>query len=157
MPGKNKSTNRINIRNLPILLIGIGGGILYWFLESVIHAFIFGKGDLIGQIFTSDPHEIWTRLLLIIIIIIFGGYTQFVINRRKQDEERIKRINAELDQIFNTAADGMRVIDKDFNVIRRKKEKTAPGPLALSLLPLFVGRMVNFSALLKTSKTSPSA
>lgn len=121
MPGKNKSTNRISIRNVPILLVGIGGGIFYWFLESVVYAFIFGKGDLIGQIFSPDPHEIWTRSLIISIIIIFGGYAQFVINRRKQDEERIKRINAELDQIFNTAADGMRVIDKDFNVLRINK------------------------------------
>ena len=41
-----------------------------------------------------------------------------LINKRKWAEETIKRISAELDQIFNTAADGMRLIDKNFNVIR---------------------------------------
>jgi len=37
---------------------------------------------------------------------------------RKRAEESIKIACAELDQIFNTAADGMRLIDKDFNCLR---------------------------------------
>jgi len=37
---------------------------------------------------------------------------------RKRAEEATKLAHAELDQIFQTAADGMRVIDKDFNVLR---------------------------------------
>jgi PAS domain S-box-containing protein len=37
---------------------------------------------------------------------------------RKRAEETIKLAYSELDQIFNTAADGMRVVDKDFNVLR---------------------------------------
>lgn len=40
------------------------------------------------------------------------------ITERKKAEIEIKLVNAELDQIFNTAADGMRVIDKNFNIIR---------------------------------------
>lgn len=36
----------------------------------------------------------------------------------KCSEETIKLAHRELNQIFNTAADGMRVIDRDFNVIR---------------------------------------
>jgi len=40
------------------------------------------------------------------------------ITERKRAEEEIQRAWAELDQIFETAADGMRVVDKDFNVLR---------------------------------------
>ncbi len=36
----------------------------------------------------------------------------------RQAEEAIKLAHAELDQIFNTSADGMRVVDKEFNVLR---------------------------------------
>ena len=36
----------------------------------------------------------------------------------RESEEAIKLANAELDQIFNTAADGMCVVDKDFNILR---------------------------------------
>jgi PAS domain S-box-containing protein len=40
------------------------------------------------------------------------------ISERKQAEEETELAYAELNQIFNTAADGMRLIDKDFNVLR---------------------------------------
>ena len=40
------------------------------------------------------------------------------ISERKQAEEETKLANSELNQIFNTAADGMRLVDKDFNVLR---------------------------------------
>ncbi|MCK4827946.1 GGDEF domain-containing protein, partial [bacterium] len=36
----------------------------------------------------------------------------------RESEEAIKLAHAELDQIFNTAADGMCVVDKDFNILR---------------------------------------
>ncbi|WP_066638176.1 HD domain-containing phosphohydrolase [Desulfolucanica intricata] len=40
------------------------------------------------------------------------------ITKRKKAEEAAEHINEELNQIFNTAAGGMRVIDKNFNVLR---------------------------------------
>ncbi len=40
------------------------------------------------------------------------------ISDRKQAEEGIKNAYAELNQIFHTAADGMRVIDKKYNILR---------------------------------------
>ncbi len=40
------------------------------------------------------------------------------ISERKKSEEELKRAYGEFQQIFNTGADGMRVIDKDFNIIR---------------------------------------
>ncbi len=40
------------------------------------------------------------------------------ITERKRAVEATKRAYAELDQIFNTSADGMRVVDSDFNVLR---------------------------------------
>jgi len=43
------------------------------------------------------------------------------INERKHAEETTRLAYLELDQIFQTAADGMRIIDKDFNTIRINK------------------------------------
>ena len=40
------------------------------------------------------------------------------ITERKHAEETAKLAYAELDQVFQTAADGMRIIDKDYNIIR---------------------------------------
>ena len=75
---------------------------------------------------------------LVIITIVISGAVLFVVifrqiegiikNRRQAEdkleeyrdhlEELVKERTAELDQIFNTAADAMRVVDKDFNIIR---------------------------------------
>jgi len=41
-----------------------------------------------------------------------------LLRQRKQAEEAIASAHAELDQIFNSAADGMRVVDRNFNVLR---------------------------------------
>jgi PAS domain S-box-containing protein len=40
------------------------------------------------------------------------------ISERRRAEEKTKIAHAELNQIFQTAADGMRIIDKDFNMLR---------------------------------------
>ncbi|MEW5803344.1 MAG: PAS domain-containing protein [bacterium] len=53
------------------------------------------KGDIIG------------------VVLVFRDVTE-----RKKAEEAIKLAHRELDQIFNAAADGMRVIDSNFNVLK---------------------------------------
>ncbi len=54
---------------------------------------------------------------------VFRGYRGIDrdITKRKKAQKETKLAYAELDQIFNTAADGMRLIDKNFNVLRINK------------------------------------
>ncbi len=42
----------------------------------------------------------------------------FDVSERREAEKELNRSHAEIEQIFNTAADGMRVVDKDHNVLR---------------------------------------
>jgi len=62
------------------------------------------------------------RTLTIVLIIIFSIYAQNIINRRRRAEAALNGTHAELDQIFSTAADGMRVIDKNYNILRINKK-----------------------------------
>jgi len=64
--------------------------------------------------------------------------------KRKKAEEEIKNAYLELNQIFNSAADGMRVIDKNFNVLRvneklletlELKQEDAVGQKCFDILP----------------------
>ena len=103
------------------LLWGIGFGLIYWILESVMHVLIFQEGTLFEQIFFPDIHEIWMRMFAIFMIFILVSYGKYMIDRLREEKNTIKYINRELDQIFNTAADGMRLIDKNFNVLRINK------------------------------------
>jgi len=52
------------------------------------------------------------------MFIAFGIYAQLLMNARKQAQAALGVANAELTQIFETSADGMRVIDRTFNMLR---------------------------------------
>ncbi len=114
---KDKSTNPTSIAD-NLLWIGIGLAAVFWIAESAIHVFIFHEGELIQQIFNLQPHETWMRLIVVAMFIAFAIYAQFIITRRKRAEQATKHAYAELNQIFNTAADGMRVVDKEFNLLK---------------------------------------
>ncbi|UCD54928.1 MAG: diguanylate cyclase [Candidatus Omnitrophota bacterium] len=113
---KNKIA--INAKYEKLLLVSIGLGVFFWILEAAIHSFIFTEGAFIKQIFFPNVHEIWMRSLVISMFVVFGSYTQIMLGRERHVEEKIKLAYTELNQIFNTAADAMRVIDKNFNVLR---------------------------------------
>ncbi|MCK4727998.1 MAG: PAS domain-containing protein, partial [Desulfobacterales bacterium] len=115
MKGKSANPARITER---LVWIAIGSGALFWILESFVHVFIFHEGTVIQQIFTPRPHETWMRLIVVAALIAFAIYAQFIITQRRRAEEATRHAYAELDQIFESAADGMRVVDKDFNVLR---------------------------------------
>ncbi|MDP2796941.1 MAG: PAS domain-containing protein, partial [Methanoregula sp.] len=105
------------VKNYKILLIGLGIALVWWVLESAIHVVVFNEGTFIQQVFFPDSHELWMRTLIFGLIITFGIWAQILFNRQKQAEMAVRKAHAELDQIFQTAADGMRVVDKDFNIL----------------------------------------
>ena len=53
--------------------IGIGVGMFYWLLESLMHITVFGQGHFHDHVFTPDVHEIWKRLLITVLIVCVLG------------------------------------------------------------------------------------
>ena len=101
-----------------LIWVGVGISLLYWFLESWLHVVIFKEGVLISHIFTPDPHELWKRFLVISLLIFFSFYAQRSINIRHRTENALALALGEMDQIFQTASVGMRVIDRNFNILK---------------------------------------
>ena len=101
-----------------LLLIGIALSFLFWTLESAVHVVVFNDSDFIRQLYRLESHEIWMRLIVVIMFVGFGLYAQWIVTARKRAEEAAKRAHAELTQIFETAADGMRIVDKEYRVLR---------------------------------------
>jgi len=114
---KGERTKRLGVTER-LVWIGVGLGAVFWVLESAIHVYIFKKDNLFQEICRPEAHEIWMRLLVVVMFIAFAMYAQFIITQRRRAEVATKLAHAELNQIFQTAADGMRVIDKEFNVLR---------------------------------------
>ncbi|MDI6790397.1 MAG: response regulator [Thermodesulfobacteriota bacterium] len=114
----DKKTERRDIRDSKLILAGMAFSVLFWVLESAVHAFIFHEGNFAQQVLSPRPHEIWMRLMVMGAVIVFSVYSQLSVNFRRRAEKKARQAQAELDQIFDTAANGMRVVDKDFNVLR---------------------------------------
>src|SRR3989338_11510369 len=94
----------INIKKSPsfqitarLQWIGIGIGILFWFIDSAIDALIFGERTFFEQIIAPDPIDIWMRLLVISTLIIFSFYAQSLIDKRKRAEEEVRKLNEDLE------------------------------------------------------------
>lgn len=106
-----------------LVLIGILLGILSWIVESFVHSRIFYEqyAGFMDHFLVSDVHELWMRLTIVILFISFAVYAQRIVKALRVAEQAVKQVNMELIQIFDTSADGMRVIDKDFNTLRVNK------------------------------------
>jgi PAS domain S-box-containing protein len=115
---KQTIKNLINLTHDRFLLIGIGLGLTFWLIESLMHVFVFHRLDFFHSIFFPGMHEAWMRLIIVGMFILFGGYAQWLMHAKKQAQKALSLANSELKQIFETSADGMRVIDKEFNMLR---------------------------------------
>jgi PAS domain-containing protein len=92
--------------------------VIFWLIESVMHVYVFHRFDFLLSIFSPGLHEAWMRLIIVGMFISFGIYAQWLINARKEAQAALQLANSELTQIFETSADGMRIVDKNYNMLR---------------------------------------
>ncbi|MHC4434072.1 MAG: sensor histidine kinase [Planctomycetota bacterium] len=115
---KRKIKDLINPLKGRLALIGICLGGVFWVIESFMHVYVFHRISLFESVFSPELHEAWMRLIIVGMFISFGIYAQLLMNARKQAQAALALANAELTQIFETSADGMRVVDRTFNMLR---------------------------------------
>ena len=95
---------------------------IIFFYVFITEAFIM----ILLSVIPSLPTWMWAMLDATLLVILLSPALYFFVLRplmqhlteRKLAEDKAELAYAELSQIFNTAADGMRLIDKDFNVLR---------------------------------------
>ncbi len=109
MQNPAKSTLMLSTQNF--IWIGIGLGLLYWFLESWIHVIIFQEGNIVSQILNPDLHETWKRVLVITLLICFSIYAQYSISMRRRAEAAVKERERELTQILENNPAGIMLVD----------------------------------------------
>ena len=111
--GREKSLRQYKLTRLAVIL-----SVVFWFLEALMHVLIWEDTELFVEVFTPPGHEIWMRFTIISLFIAFGFYGDRLILARRMAEDAANLANIELTQIVETAADGMRIVDKDFNILR---------------------------------------
>jgi PAS domain S-box-containing protein len=91
--------------------IGIGIGLLYWLLESLMHITVFGEGPFLEHLFAPDIHEIWKRLSVFVLIILFSVYAQRNINIRRRTETALADREKELSRILESNPAAIVLVD----------------------------------------------
>ncbi len=115
---KKKRRNQFYLPHFRFIWMGIALGAVFWMLEAVVHVLVFHDMNFFEQVFSPEPHEVWMRLTILSMFIGFGIYSQRIVTARWRAERAAVRANTELTQIFDTAADAMRVVDREFNILR---------------------------------------
>jgi PAS domain S-box-containing protein len=105
-------------RGWSLILVALVLSGVFWVGEAIIHVLVFQDSGLLPQIVAPPTHEIWMRLIVMALLLVFALYSQSLLNARRRAEDAASQANAELSQIFETAVDGMRVVGRDFTVLR---------------------------------------
>ncbi len=106
----------------------VGTGIffigLFWLIESILHCYFVG-GHFLANTLYPDGHELWMRFVVVVLLSLFILYGKNAIDHVRQfesdlavREKETQQILAELHQIFRTASVGMRLIDRNFNIVK---------------------------------------
>jgi PAS domain S-box-containing protein len=87
--------------------------VAYWFIESAIDVYLFGRGTLLGMIFTDDPYEYFVRLTGAGFIMTIGFLAQHMVRRIQRTEEQVQRFQRHNELILNCAGEGILGIDQE--------------------------------------------
>lgn len=101
-----------------LLFAGLVISLIFWLLEASNHVLFFADSDILEAVFVPTWHELWMRLAVVAAIMTFAVTANHIVNARRRAEDAATRALGEVDQVFETAADGMRIVDKDFRVLR---------------------------------------
>ena len=104
--------------NPSLVWLGLLMAVAFWLLETTMHVVVFHEGEFMSQLLTSNPHEMWKRLLVVSLLVAFSLFAQRGLDHRKRIEKSLRSAHAELNQIFQTASVAMRLIDRDHRILK---------------------------------------
>jgi PAS domain S-box-containing protein len=94
-----------------LVLIGVGLGVLYWIIDSIIVSLILSGGSLLTQLFNPTAHEIWHRSVVAVFTTGFGFHASFLMNRRKRAEDASKSSEYQYQRLVEVSPDAIGVQD----------------------------------------------
>ena len=106
------------MRGNGLILAGSLISVVFWLLESSNHIFFLKESDVFEAVFAPTWHELWMRLTVVGAFMAFAFIANRIVKARRRAEDAATRALTEVDQVFQTAADGMRIVGKDFRVLR---------------------------------------
>ena len=70
------------------LIIAVVVACSYWFLDSIIHYFVFNEAEF--ELIPSDINELWMRLAILVLLVCSGVFADYHVGQMsKKEEEKI--------------------------------------------------------------------
>jgi len=90
--------------------IGLGGlgalvAVLFWIVEALLHAFIFGSESFLDNLFLSDANENWMRFIISAALISFGFYAQKSVNKHRLLQAQVHKKSERLQKVIDGCYD----------------------------------------------------
>ena len=101
-----------------LIIAGLVISVIFWLLEASNHVLFFADSDVFEAVFAPTWHELWMRLAVVGAFMAFAIIASRIVKARRRAEDAATRALTEVDQVFETAADGMRIVGRDFRVLR---------------------------------------
>lgn len=75
----------------PLILVGIGLGVLYWVVESFLYVFLSNDLNFFNHLFSPDAGALYRRLIVISLMVLFSSHCQ----------GRLRAMREEVDEWMN--------------------------------------------------------
>ena len=116
------------MRKYSILLIGIGGGALYWFVDILVDVYFFGHETVAEQMLHPSLQEAWIRVFALCMIVGSGFAVEKASTRKKQTEEELMAARMQMrddkiwsEGILDAVPDGISIQGPDYRVLYQNK------------------------------------
>jgi PAS domain S-box-containing protein len=105
-----------------VLFTGVGLGILYWFIETTIHYYLFHETTFSQAILPLEGNELSMRITISCLFIIFGFYMQNQINKRTVIEKELLKYKGHLENlVVERTSDLLDVNEQLYEEIEERK------------------------------------
>ena len=81
-----------------LLLAASGLAALFWVADSAFDGIFFENTSYFGELWPSDPKELWMRCLLVVGVLLFGVFAQVNFSRQEQARQRLSLPGSVLQQ-----------------------------------------------------------
>ncbi|AHE67051.1 PAS domain S-box/diguanylate cyclase GGDEF domain protein [Legionella oakridgensis ATCC 33761 = DSM 21215] len=94
--------------------------VTFWFIESIIHVYVFHSGTIVSQLFPKDENEFWMRSIIACLIIVFSLTTAHVWHQKNSLKRNLKLAL----KMFDSLGNGIVITNKQNKIIYVNKKYT---------------------------------
>ena len=104
-----------------LLWLGLLFGIGLYFVDAVVDARVFDKGNFADQVLHPSSHDLWMRSAVFFLTVIVGMVADSRLRRERESTILAQTLDRRWQTLFDSAADSIFVIDADGMILQANR------------------------------------